>query len=397
MEWTPEQEQALAAVAGWLRSKRRKPFFYLGGYAGTGKTTLARHFAEGVAGTVMFGAYTGKAAHVMQGKGCVGATTIHSMIYVPKGSGSARLHEIELQLARHVSGERVLPDAEIDALQQALEEERDIADQPSFGLNGDAPAKYASLLVLDECSMINKEIGEDLLSFGVPILVLGDPAQLPPVRGGGYFTSHRPDALLVDVRRQAKESPIIEMATRVRQGKGLSLGTYGTSKVVERPDREEALSADQILVGRNATRNQYNRHIRNCFGRTELVEPGDKIVCLRNSHEIGLLNGSIWWVSKVTDHEDLFELTIFNEEGRALDVWAHTDTFRNGEPAKGMYFERQHAEEFCHAGALTVHKAQGSQWNDVLVVNESGCFRGSEKQWLYTAITRAAEKVIVVQ
>ena len=83
--FTPHQDAALKAVAAWLKARpgsRGTPqVFRLFGYAGTGKTTLARHLAEGVDGRVVFGAFTGKAALVMRRKGCADASTIHSMIY----------------------------------------------------------------------------------------------------------------------------------------------------------------------------------------------------------------------------------------------------------------------------------------------------------------------------
>ena len=74
---------------------------------------------------------------------------------------------------------------------------------PSFELWDDAPASKAELIVIDECSMVDAELGRDLMSFGVPLLVLGDPAQLPPIQGGGFFTEAEPDAMLTEVHRQA--------------------------------------------------------------------------------------------------------------------------------------------------------------------------------------------------
>jgi exodeoxyribonuclease-5 len=131
------------------------PVFRLFGYAGTGKTTLARHIADGVDGEVKFAAFTGKAALVMRNKGCDNASTIHSLIYRARESG---------------------------------------VEQPSFELWDDAPASKAKLIVIDECSMVDAELGRDLMSFDCPLLVLGDPAQLPPIQGGGFFTDSEPDA-----------------------------------------------------------------------------------------------------------------------------------------------------------------------------------------------------------
>ena len=195
--FTPHQDSALKAVADWLKAKPGRngtpPVFRLFGYAGTGKTTLARHIAEGVDGEVKFAAFTGKAALVMRNKGCDNASTIHSLIYRARESG---------------------------------------VEQPSFELWDDAPASKAKLIVIDECSMVDAELGRDLMSFDCPLLVLGDPAQLPPIQGGGFFTDCEPDAMLTEVHRQAQDDPIVRMSMDIREGRELEIGRYGESEVV---------------------------------------------------------------------------------------------------------------------------------------------------------------------
>ncbi|MBV8428237.1 MAG: AAA family ATPase, partial [Hyphomicrobiales bacterium] len=185
-QFSPHQEAALKAVSAWLDAKRKgqgaPPIFRLFGYAGTGKTTLARHLAQNVSGKVLFAAFTGKAALMMRSKGCSGASTIHSLIYRARESGEER---------------------------------------PNFELWDDSPAAEAKLIVIDECSMVDAELGRDLLSFGVPLLVLGDPAQLPPIQGGGFFTDARPDAMLTEVHRQAQDDPIVRLSMEVREGRRL--------------------------------------------------------------------------------------------------------------------------------------------------------------------------------
>ena len=187
--FTPHQDAALKAVADWLKAKPGRagtpPVFRLFGFAGTGKTTLARHIAEGVEGEVKFAAFTGKAALVMRNKGCDGASTIHSLIYRAKECG---------------------------------------VEQPSFELWDDAPASKAKLIVIDECSMVDEELGRDLMSFDCPLLVLGDPAQLPPIQGGGFFTNCEPDVMLTEVHRQAQDDPIVRLSMVVREGRSLELG-----------------------------------------------------------------------------------------------------------------------------------------------------------------------------
>src|ERR1700709_495994 len=219
--FTPHQDSALKAVAAWLKAKPGKngtpPVFRLFGYAGTGKTTLARHIADGVSGEVKFAAFTGKAALGMRSNGCDNASTIHSLIYRARESG---------------------------------------VEQPSFELWDDAPASKAKLIIIDECSMVDAELGRDLMSFDCPLLVLGDPAQLPPIQGGGFFTESEPDVMLTEVHRQAQDGPIIRMSMDVREGRSLQPGQYGLSEIVSRKalDPDRVMQADQGLVGRNNTR-----------------------------------------------------------------------------------------------------------------------------------------------
>ena len=210
MSWSPQQEGALKAVADWM--KRGEPqIFRLFGYAGAGKTTLARQLAEDAEGEVAFAAFTGKAALVLRSKGCKGARTIHSLIYRPR-------------------------DAE--------------TEEPTFVLNEDSAAAKASLVIIDECSMVDEALGRDLLSFGKPVLVLGDPAQLPPVRGGGFFTETEPDVMLTEVHRQAADNPIIRMSMTVREGGRLDPGAYGESRVITRAEIDSARSDGERSASR---------------------------------------------------------------------------------------------------------------------------------------------------
>src|SRR6202045_5185329 len=186
MDWSSEQKSALDRVNQWLRAGEPQ-LFRVFGYAGVGKTTLARHIAQGAAGEAAFAAFTGKAALVLRSKGCAGATTIHALIYrATEGTEGA----------------------------------------PNFTLNADGPASKAGLIVIDECSMVDAELARDLLSFGKPILVLGDPFQLPPVKGGGYFTESPPDVMLTEIHRQAADDPIIRLSEIVRTGGELKEGAF---------------------------------------------------------------------------------------------------------------------------------------------------------------------------
>jgi exodeoxyribonuclease-5 len=362
MSWSPQQDAALKAVAEWLRRGDR-PVFRLFGYAGTGKTTLARHIAEAVDGDVIFGAYTGKAALVLRSKGCSEASTIHSMIYRSRESDEGG---------------------------------------PSFVLNRTSPAAKADLIVIDECSMVDEELGRDLLSFGRPVLVLGDPAQLPPVKGGGFFTEAEPDVMLTEVHRQARDNPIVNLSMQVREGGRLSPGTYGESRVIRRSeiDAEMVMKANQVLVGLNKTRRLYNNRIRQLLGFLDpMPAAGEKLVCLRNDKTKGLLNGGTWTIQALrAPRNDFIRMDVVPEdESRRKPVQVDVlRAFFEGAEEEIPFILRRESDEFTYGYALTVHKAQGSQWNDLVLFDESFAFREHRARWLYTGLTRAAERVTVI-
>lgn len=395
--WSPQQAKALDSVGRWLK-QRDKPYFQLAGYAGTGKTTLAKHLAATVEGVVYFAAYTGKAAHVLAKSGATNVSTIHKLIYQPKDKSQQRLKELEAEKRKLLTHDPI-PQTLLKKVEAAILTERQNLSRPMFQLNTESPLNTAALLVVDEYSMIDEQMGEDLLSFGCPILALGDPGQLPPVRGNSFF-SDKPDVLLTEIHRQARGNPIIWMSKEVREGRALTPGAYGESRVIALGDlpkeelRSVVVSTDQLLVGKNATRLSSNRRTRELLGRTnELPQTDDKLVCLRNNHEIGLLNGQIWNCLEDSIFDgDYAILKIRDTDNNAtIDVTAHPHYFHGNQPD---YWERKDAEEFDYGYALTVHKSQGSQWDNVLLFDE--WYGKDRRKWLYTAITRAAQRIDVV-
>lgn len=365
MSWSPQQEGALKAVAEWLRDEHAPQVFYLAGFAGTGKTTLAKELAGSVAGSVLFMAFTGKAALVLQTKGCWGARTIHSTIYKSRERASGITEWI---------------------------------------LDPDGPMKDAALAVVDEVSMVGPDLGSDLLSYGKKILVLGDPAQLPPVRGEGFFTARRPDFMLTEVHRQAQDNPIIRMSMDVREGRTLQFGRYGSSRVISTRDvdRGEVLAADQVLVGINRTRRLYNERLRKLRGFGGPVpHVGERLVCLKNNRTKGLLNGGLWDVADVIEAEAhaIKMIVAPNDAGavrQPVEVEVHPYFFVGREKELSIP-ELKHSDQFDFGNALTVHKSQGSQWGYVYLFDESEAFRDDARKHLYTGLTRAAKAVIIAR
>lgn len=386
--WSPQQAAALDAVRNWMRD-RSAPFFYLAGFAGTGKTTLAKHFAEGRA-NVLYGASTGKAASVMRDRGCAGATTIHRLIYRPTQKPTERLDQLRRLLASEDDPK------ERERLRGQISDEAAEVRSPAFRLNLDSPVRGASLVIIDECSMVNERTGQDLLGFGVPVLVLGDPAQLPPVKSAGFFTSGTPDAMLTEVHRHARESGILRAATDIRNGKPLA-DDYGDDVRLfahGEMDPRDAIEQDQILVGRRVSRRDTNRRVRELLGRGDwLPEPGDRLVCRRNNHDLGLLNGDVWTALRAEDHHHTVALTI--EQGdlvEHVDAWA----IRFQDETADCDYDKD-VQDFEFGYALTAHLAQGSQWPSVVVFDESRYFRKDASKWLYTSVTRASERLTIIR
>ncbi|GHC75405.1 ATP-dependent DNA helicase [Limoniibacter endophyticus] len=375
MQFSPQQDQALKAVSQWL-SKGKTPLFRLFGYAGTGKTTLARYFAEHVDGSVQFAAFTGKAAQVLRSKGATNARTIHSLIYRPRG---------EEAVEDEVTGRTSM--------------------SPTFAINRQSPISKAALLVIDECSMVDEAMGRDLLSFGTPILVLGDPGQLPPISGGGFFTEQEPDFLLTEIHRQARDNPILRLALDAREGRALDYGDFGSAQVIGKNDvdRDLVLDADQVLIGTNRTRRRYNARLRELKGfSASYPQAGDKLVCLRNDPSKGLLNGSLWKVMTASREsvKPGINLLVTPEEDDPDRGMAKIKLLKSAfdDPDTEVPWQtKKRYDDFDYGYALTVHKAQGSQWNNVVLFDESYAFRDTRQKWLYTAITRAAERLTIVR
>jgi exodeoxyribonuclease-5 len=371
MSWSAQQELALKDVRAWYRQPDSPQVFRLFGYAGTGKTTLSREIEAIVREEgsekkkdVMYGAFTGKAALVMRQKGCKGASTIHSMIYT-------------------------------------LDEET--GGVPRFILNEDADIKDAKLVIIDECSMVGAELAQDLLSFGIKVLVLGDPAQLPPVQDAGFFTNHAPDVMLTEVHRQARDNPIIRLSMDVREGRSLDYGDHGPCKVIRRGtlDPQKALDAGMILVGRNQTRHTCNRRHRE-LKKIESPTPtkGERLVCLKNDRAKYLFNGGTWNVEKVRKSNGAAVRMVVAPDdagdiSRSTEIKVHPFFFA-GREGELTWDEIRDFQQFTFGYALTVHKSQGSQWDDVVLFDESAVFRQDSRRWLYTGITRAAKELTVV-
>jgi exodeoxyribonuclease-5 len=363
-----QQETALRRINRWLRGG--EGVFTLGGVAGAGKTTLARRVAEEVRGRVVVVAPTNKAASVLRDKGLPQAQTLHSLLYRPVDN-----RDCDCRAAG------------------AAHQRWCLAKKPRFVLNAELELRGAGLLIVDEASMVKAEDATNLLSFGVPTLVLGDPFQLPPVSSMPYWTEW--DYFLDEVHRQARNSPVLRLATAVREGRSLRPGRYGGSVVTAKPLEFDTDDWDQMVVGYNKTRCAFNARYRAIVGFTgELPQPGERVIVRSNDRLLGLINGDLWTVGAARTHSSQsVELSLLG--GPAVRAWRYGfDGIAGWERLNGMAWAEQRKYATVHYGyAITCHSAQGSEWPRVIVRNEPP--RADPQRWLYTAITRARNRVLI--
>lgn len=370
---TPSDQQAAAirAIVDWWRDPNGKQVFYLAGYAGTGKSTVYAFVLEELekydCHEVVTCAFTGKAANVLRQKGTPDAMTIHGAIYTP------------------------------------VEDKK--TGQTKFVKNLFGAAAGADLIGLDECSMVDDWMAEDLLSFKKRILVMGDPGQLPPIRGPGAFVRGEPDVFLTEIHRQAAESPIIRLATMARKGERIPVGEYGDAVRVLMLDREtqhEVYRDDTMaLCGIHKTRFTITQRYRARLGREGPNPlPGEPVICCRNDKELGIFNGGLGEVIKAKRTlSEILRIDVAMEDLKSplyevlVDPYLFDGHFKQTERRKDF----RGLKEFDWAYVLTCHKAQGSEWPHVTVVDDSGAFRDNRDRWLYTAITRAAEGLTLLK
>ena len=409
---TADQQEAAALIEAWYHHLNTQ-IFVLCGYAGTGKTFLVDYVVRAlglVAGeSAAFVAPTGKAASVLIQSG-VPATTVHSLIYT-------REEDIEVDENGEVISEQFLRFVKKESIDSKIK-----------------------LIVLDETSMVSDDVLRDLLSFGVKCLCCGDPAQLPPVGGSNTLLS-TPVITLKEIVRQERDNPIVRLAARVRAGERPAYGEDGCVSVIPRraldADARRALftQADQIIVGTNRTRAMINREVRAIRGIAPdrvLPQDGEKIICTLNDWskpldergDFHLVNGIIGRCYRVREQLDGLGQLDFQPDflaERVEDLPFDTGVFVRGQYYHGYgnraclltngilvhennremlrRFKVRREDTVCRfefAYAVTCHKAQGSEYDFVVVIDESGYFEDG-KEWLYTAVTRAKKRLVIVR
>lgn len=445
---SPDQMHAYDSIMHWVETREHSedPLLSLGGYAGSGKSTLVSLVAEQVE-LPAFCAFTGKATSVLRrklraaGTETVGAQrqqrddlpvsskpfcgTIHQLIYA---ACECREPEVVEDTDENGKVTRTFIYPEKDENGNCVQ----------CGGEGwhrrEALDRNYGLIIVDEASMVDDAMLTDLRGYGVPILAVGDHGQLPPVRGTGSLMKS-PDLRLEKIHRQAEGNPIIALSKMIREEGRLPEVTHNGSDDTVRffglryvedvvRDRYESASAERLLeMGlacyTNRRRIGLNDAVRRARG-TAGVAPrkGEHVICLRNMSMKGgrtpVANGMRGVLTNdVQDVEDsdthVLGSVAFPEDGiearpyeMLIAQFGREKTFSTVEELVAETGIRS----FSSAGALfdfgyamTVHKMQGSQFDDLVVCAERGGYMTNEdwKRWLYTAVTRAASKLTVLR
>ena len=395
MELTIKQEEGLRIALA--RFKNREKYTVISGYAGTGKSTLIRFIIDALSTygineeeDVCFACFTGKACQVLLNMGNKNVSTLHRLLYesIPKPTGGW------------------------------IRKKKDKIDY--------------KIIVVDEVSMAPKQLMDLLFRHNVHVICLGDPFQLPPIDkdSDNHLLDH-PHIFLDEIMRQSAESEIIQLATKIRNFEPFGSNMFTQKEVMILPKKELntgiLMWGDQVLVATNVTRVNFNEAMRNQLGHQGTPEDGDKVICLRNywddfSNEGNpLVNGTIGYLHNTFDsfcrlpywakprdlpiivsqfvsdtNEDYgsynMDKKLILEGEKTLD-WK--TAYRLGRDMKTAHLVPY---EFTYGYAITCHKAQGSQWSKVVVYEETfPRVKEEHARWLYTAVTRAQDKVVLLR
>lgn len=392
MELTKKQEEGLKIALE--RHRANEKYTVISGYAGTGKSTLVKFIIDALdvdRDKVAYATYTGKAAEVLRKKGNPNAMTLHKLLYdsIPRqGGGFIRIPKKMLEY---------------------------------------------KIIVVDEVSMVPKSMIDMLLNHRVYVIFLGDPSQLPQIdKKETHTLLDKPHIFLDQVMRQAAESEIIQLTMKIRNGEQIDF--MNGKEVIIAPKAELVTGhltwADIIICATNKTRHNMNRQKRELLGYSGVLQTGERIIVKRNYWEDcdedgnALVNGTVGTVANPyesfvripsyvkNDRRDLPLIgCIFTPDGgKSFDTFEiDKDYLLKEEPCVDWRVSYQLGKlkpkigdilpkQATYGYALTCHAAQGSEFDKVLVIEESFPFDKVEHQrWLYTAATRAAEKLVLVR
>lgn len=412
MQLSKDQESAISTILDWYNSVERKQYITLGGYAGTGKTTVVSELRRQlpVDLKVAYCAYTGKATSVLRNKLLSSKSlyrddvigTIHSLIYKPI-----------------MQGEEIVGWSRVS-----------IDDFPY------------DLVIVDESSMVSRDIFEDLLWYGKPIICIGDHGQLPPISEDSFNLMNNPEIKLEVIHRydNSEESPLLKISFLARTEGKIPFGVYGDGVLKVDPKSSHItpfvkkmgnFENSFCVVGLNDTRVKMNKKFRSWLKKPECPVVGDRIICLKNNKnasDLPIYNGMIGTITEKFSHEKCYDISCkFDGEKRLYSGYINKTNFNAIKMPKpefiyktemvkwkrqntcGDYFtvnnniirkkEKVYLDNFDYAYCITCHKSQGSEMENVMVIEEK-CPYWSDgdmwNRWLYTAVTRSRKNLLIV-
>lgn len=399
IELTKEQKEVCDFAVD--RVRKRKMLTTIGGYAGVGKTTITSEIVKMIRSInpdsrFAFMCYTGKAKSILEKKLMAADAmkagdscgTIHQFLYRPITS------------YKHDDDEKTIEKI-------TTFESRDEKDRPS-------------VIIIDEASMIDERIFEELEEMNIPIIAIGDHGQLPPVFGNFNLMAD-PMIRLDKIHRQAESNPIIRLSMMAREDGCIPVGTYGSEgsvhHVVKTNDgtvvgKLADPEAWTFICGTNKKRTMLNKWVRQRKFGAHHDDPqiGEKVICLQNNHGARICNGMIGHIRELELYEKNWyrariEMDGFDYSGLIFRwQFAKEKTCNKTVPEAPDVHPDNFEDRFDFGYALTAHKAQGSEANNVVVYEEKGMrmmlerMHGEEcwRRWIYTAVTRAKQNLIII-
>jgi len=342
--------------------------FIFSGVAGSGKTTILNILYDRLCDDVVFITLTGKAAQVMRSKGIDKARTIHSYLYVPVTDNKGIFKYFRKK------------------------------NKSEFN---------EKLIVVDESSMITKNIYDDLMSLGIKIIFTGDINQIPSISNDDFNIMSNPDIRFEEIHRQAENNPIILMARYILDT-GKFTKKYIGNNIQIVTDRDEHINKygvhyETILCGTNRNRIYLNKQMRKINKRLNKYDSNlpyidDKIICLQNNYGVcpAIYNGDTFIVKEwrkpvVIDGREIIQLKVFDIDGDERTLYTDTKTWHGGQ-----YKYDKSVIKMDYAYALTVHKSQGSEYKSVCYIDEDVSSFVDQRKFRYTAITRAKELLTII-
>ena len=403
LQLSDDQRNAVDSLINWYGQSCPNQYITLGGYAGTGKTTTIGVFKEQID---KFNEQQDQSIDLNFDFEIESGKKLDITYLAPTGKAA-------LQLRKRVKGDVVfIGTIHSYIYRPSLDKNGNLT---GFVLDGTAIDNCPpDLIVVDEASMVQEELHNDLSSFNIPIIYVGDHGQLPPVKSDHFNLMTNPEIRLETIHRNA--GGIAEVAEKVRKMEQLSYGKLKENVFkVRQSDNNKAVldilyhpSPDRmVIVATNLYRTSLNKtvvkYLRNVLqNKTPDNVPieGDRVICLRNNRKLGIFNGMVGTIEKIKDrskdHYDMIFKPDCDEAIKVEKVSKHFFLNADGREPKGI-FPKNIGERFDYAYAITCHKSQGSEADEVVVFGNGFGDSTFRARWMYTAYTRAIKQLYIVE